>query len=86
MNFKAMPRFVPTLCLSRISSNTVFNEKIVTYAGGSDSTYFSTTVITTKLMGNISARTSFNATSERNPPAGIDSTNTITRLTLVYSF
>jgi hypothetical protein len=29
---------------------------------------------------------SFNVTSESDPPPGIDNTNTITRLTLVYGF
>jgi putative salt-induced outer membrane protein len=69
-----------------ISPSTAFNEEVGTYAGGSDSTYFSTTAITTKVMGNLSARTSFNITSESNPPVGIETTNTVTRLTLVYSF
>lgn len=75
-----------TLLLWNISPSTVFNEELGAYVGGSDSTYFSTTSLTTKIMGNLSARTSFNITSEGSPPAGIDNTNTITRLTLVYSF
>jgi putative salt-induced outer membrane protein len=75
-----------TLLLWNLSPSTAFNEELGTYAGGSDSTYFSTTSLTTKIMGNLSARTSFNITSESNPPQGIDNTNTITRLTLVYSF
>ena len=75
-----------TIFLWNISPTTVFTEDLGTYLGGSDNTYFSTTALTTKVMGDISARASFNVTSESNPPPGIDSTNTITRLTLVYSF
>jgi putative salt-induced outer membrane protein len=75
-----------TLLLWNIGPSTVFNEEVGTYLGGSDSTYFSTTALTTKVMGNLSARASFNITSESNPPPRIDNTNTITRLTLVYSF
>jgi len=75
-----------TIFLWNISPSTVFTEDLGTYLGGSDNTYFSTTALTTKVMGDISARASFNVTSESNPPPGIDSTNTITRLTLVYSF
>ena len=75
-----------TIFLWNISAATVFTENLGTYLGGSDNTYYSTTALTTKVMGDISARMSFNVTSESNPPPGIDSTNTITRLTLVYSF
>jgi putative salt-induced outer membrane protein len=74
------------LFLWKISPATVFNEEIGAYIGGNDSTYFSTTSLTTKIMGDLSARTSFNITSESNPPPRIDNTNTITRVTLVYSF
>jgi putative salt-induced outer membrane protein len=69
-----------------ISPTMVFTEDLGTYIGGSDNTYFSTTALTAKIMGDLSARASFNVTSESDPPPGIESTNTITRLTLVYSF
>jgi putative salt-induced outer membrane protein len=75
-----------TTFLWNISPTTVFTEDLGTYVGGSDNTYFSTTALTTKIMGDISARASFNVISESDPPPGIESTNTITRLTLVYSF
>ena len=75
-----------TIFLWNISPTTVFTEDLGAYLGGSDNTYLSTTALTTKIMGNISARASFNVTSESDPPPGINSTNTITRLTLVYSF
>lgn len=75
-----------TAFLWNISRTTVFSEELGAYLGGSDNTYFSTTALTTKIMGDVSARASFNISSESNPPPGIDSTNTITRFTLVYSF
>jgi len=68
------------------SPSTVLTEDLGAYLGGGDNTYFSTTALTTKIMGDLSARMSFNLTSESNPPPGIDATNTITRLTLVYGF
>jgi len=75
-----------TVFLWNIGPTTVFSEDLGMYVGGKDNTYFSTTALTTKIMGNISARASFNVISESNPPPGIDNTSTITRFTLVYSF
>jgi putative salt-induced outer membrane protein len=75
-----------TLLLWNITADTVFSEDAGMYLGGSDNTYYSTTALTTKIMGNLSARVSFNVTVEGNPPPGIEDTNTITRLTLVYGF
>jgi putative salt-induced outer membrane protein len=75
-----------TVFLWNISPTTVFSEDLGMYVGGKDNTYFSTTALTTKIMGNISARASFNVISESNPPPGIEKTSTITRFTLVYSF
>ena len=75
-----------TTFLWNISPATIFTEDLGAYIAGNDDTYFSTTALTTKIMDHLSARGSFNITSEGNPPSGIDSTNTITRLTLVYSF
>lgn len=75
-----------TSFLWNIDATTVFTEELGTYLGGNDNTYFSTTALTAKIIGDISARASFNVTSESNPPPGIDSTTTITRFTLVYSF
>jgi putative salt-induced outer membrane protein len=69
-----------------ISPTIAFSEDGGVYIGGSDNTYFSTTAVTSKLLGDISARLSFNVTSESNPPPGIEKTNTISRFTVVYSF
>lgn len=75
-----------TAFLWNIGPTTVFSEDLGMYLGGNDNTYFSTTALTTKIMGNVSARVSLNVISESNPPPGIDNTSTITRFTLVYSF
>jgi putative salt-induced outer membrane protein len=77
---------VDTVFVWNISASTMFNEELGTYLGGSDNTYSSTTSLTTKIMGDLSTRASFNIITESHPPIGIDNTNTITRLTLVYSF
>jgi putative salt-induced outer membrane protein len=69
-----------------VSAATIFSEDAGLYIGGNDNTYFSTTAITTKIMGALSARVSFNVINESNPLPGIDATNTISRFTLVYGF
>jgi len=75
-----------TLLLWNISPATVFSEDGGAYLGGSDNTYFSTTALTTKILGDLSARVSFNVSVESKPPPGITGTSTISRFTLVYSF
>jgi putative salt-induced outer membrane protein len=69
-----------------ITPGTVFSEDAGFYVGGRDNTYYSTTALTMSVFGNLSARVSFNINIESNPPAGIDNTSTISRVTLVYSF
>jgi putative salt-induced outer membrane protein len=75
-----------TSMLWNLTEATVLTEEARVYLGGQDNTYASTTALTTKVLGDLSARTSFDITVESNPPSGIDNTNTITRFTLVYSF
>jgi putative salt-induced outer membrane protein len=75
-----------TQFLWNISAATIFSEDAGLYVGGDDNTYFSTTAITTKIMGALSARVSFNVINESNPLPGIEGTNTISRFTLVYGF
>jgi putative salt-induced outer membrane protein len=72
--------------LWNITAATVFSEDAGLYLGGRDNTYFSTTSITTKIFGDLSARLSFNLNIESNPPPGIDNSSTISRFTLVYNF
>lgn len=75
-----------TSFLWNITAATVLSEDAGVYVGGRDNTYSSTTAITTKIFGNLSARLSFNINIESNPPPGIENTSTISRFTLVYSF
>jgi putative salt-induced outer membrane protein len=42
--------------------------------------------LTAKLSGDLSARASFQFNSESNPPLGRENTDTVTRVTIVYSF
>jgi putative salt-induced outer membrane protein len=72
--------------LWNITAATLFSEDAGVYAGGRDNTYSSTTAITTKIFGDLSARLSFNINIESNPPPGIENTSTISRFTLVYNF
>jgi putative salt-induced outer membrane protein len=72
--------------LWHITAATLFSEDAGVYAGGRDNTYSSTTAITTKIFGDLSARLSFNINIESNPPPGIENTSTISRFTLVYNF
>ncbi len=69
-----------------LTAATVFTEDAGLYVGGRDDTYYSTTALTTNILGNLSARLSFNINVESNPPPGIQNTSTISRVTLVYSF
>jgi putative salt-induced outer membrane protein len=54
--------------------------------GGTTSTLFSRSALTVSLTGALSARASFDINYESNPPPGVETTDTITRFTLVYSF
>jgi putative salt-induced outer membrane protein len=72
--------------LWNITAATLFSEDAGVYVGGRDNTYSSTTAITTKIFGDLSARLSFNINIESNPPPGIENTSTISRFTLVYNF
>jgi putative salt-induced outer membrane protein len=69
-----------------ITATTVFTEDAGIYVGGRDNTYYSTAALTASILGNLSARLSFNVNVESNPPPGIQNTSTISRVTLVYSF
>ncbi len=75
-----------TSFLWNITAATVFSEDAGFYLGGRDNTYSSTTAITTKIFGDLSARLSFNINIESSPPPGIENTSTISRFTLVYNF
>ena len=42
--------------------------------------------VTSKLIGNLSGRASFNVRYNSNPPDDIRSTDTLSKLSLVYEF
>lgn len=61
--------------------------EVATYYGESrDSTVTSDTGLTAQLIGALSARLSYHVQYETNPPLALEKVDTITRLTLVYSF
>lgn len=69
-----------------ITPVTVFTENVQTYLSSSNSTLTSTTALTTKLDAALSARASFDVRHETDPPAGRDTTDTTSRVTLIYAF
>src|SRR5690606_8882366 len=67
----------PTLSLSRVASTSV---------GDPTPTTSSLTALNAKLTGALSARVSYSAELDTNPPAGVENLDTLTRFTLVYGF
>ena len=63
-----------------------FTEEAGGLFGGTTSTLYSRSALTVALAGALSARASFDVNYESEPPPGVESTDTITRFTLVYSF
>ena len=63
-----------------------FTEEAGGLFGGTTSTLFSRTALTVSLTGALSARASFDVNYESEPPPGVETTDTITRFALVYSF
>jgi putative salt-induced outer membrane protein len=63
-----------------------FTEEAGALVGGASNTIYSRTALTVSLMGALSARASFDLNYESDPPPGVETTDTITRFTLVYSF
>ncbi|API57919.1 hypothetical protein BSL82_00230 [Tardibacter chloracetimidivorans] len=51
-----------------------------------NSSFVSTSAMTTKLFGALSSRLSFDVRHETEPPAGSVKTDTVSRVTLLYSF
>ncbi|MES2254508.1 MAG: DUF481 domain-containing protein [Pseudomonadota bacterium] len=72
--------------LWKILPNLAFTEIVSYYGQSHDSTLTSDTGLTTNLIGALSARASYHLQYETNPPLGLDKTDALTRLTLVYSF
>jgi putative salt-induced outer membrane protein len=63
-----------------------FTEEAGGLFGATTSTLFSRSAITVAVTGAVSARASFDVKYESEPPPGVESTDTITRFALVYSF
>lgn len=69
-----------------IRPDLVFTQNATVFLDSVSSSLTSTTALTTKLRGDLSARASFDVRAETEPPAGREHTDTTTRATLVYSF
>ena len=69
-----------------ISDVTSFTQNASIVNGENNTTVISTTALTTKLIGKLSTRLSFNLQNESNPLENRRPTDTTTRATLVYNF
>lgn len=69
-----------------IRPDLVFTQNATLFLDSVSSSLTSTTALTTKLRGDLSARASFDVRAETEPPAGREHTDTTTRASLVYSF
>jgi putative salt-induced outer membrane protein len=69
-----------------IRPNVRFTEEAGGLFGGTTSTIYSRTALTVGLFGALSARAAFDVNYESNPPPDVETTDTITRFALVYSF
>lgn len=69
-----------------IRPDLVFTQNATVFLDSVSSTLTSSTALTTKLRGDLSARASFDVRMETEPPAGREHTDTTTRASLVYSF
>jgi len=69
-----------------IRPDLVFTQNASFFLDTVSSTLTSTTALTTKLRGDLSARASFDVRMESEPPVGREHTDTTTRASLVYSF
>lgn len=63
-----------------------FTEEAGGLFGGTTSTLYSRSALTVAVFGALSARASFDVNYESEPPPGVETTDTITRFALVYSF
>ena len=70
----------------RIAPTLTLTEDVDAYLQSGNSTLTSTTALDAKLIGALSARLSYSVEYESDPPFGRVSTDTISRVTLVYGF
>ena len=69
-----------------IRPDLVFTQNTTLFLDSVSSSLTSSTALTTKLRGDLSARASFDVRVEAEPPADREHTDTTTRATVVYSF
>ena len=69
-----------------ITDTLRFSEEVDAGLAGGNSTFTSTTALTSNLYGSLSGRISFAVEIETEPPAGREKTDTYTRASLVYAF
>lgn len=72
--------------LWKMFPNLTFTQIVSYYGQSHDSTLTSDTGLTANLIGALSARAQYHIQYETNPPLGLDKADSLTRLTLVYSF
>lgn len=72
--------------LWNILPDLAFTQAISFYGESRDNTLTSDTGLTANLIGSLAARLSYHVEYESNPPLALQTTDTITRITLVYSF
>lgn len=70
----------------KLGARNEFSQRVVGYLQSGNSTVISSAALTTKLYDALAARASFELRYESQPPLGRDSTDTTSRVTLVYSF
>lgn len=69
-----------------ITPDTVFTQAVQAFVETNNSTLSSNSALTTRIAGAVSARTSFDLRHETDPPTGRETTDTTSRVTLVYRF
>lgn len=72
--------------LWNILPDLAFTQVVTFYGESRDNTLTSDTGLTANLIGSLAARLSYHVGYESNPLPGLQTTDTLTRLTLVYSF
>lgn len=70
----------------KLAPNISFTEGATIYIESGNSTLTSLSAFDLKLAGSLSARLSYQVNHETSPPPGLDKTDTISRVTVVYGF
>mgnify|MGYP005839528075 CR=1 FL=1 len=69
-----------------IAPNATFTQSAVAFIESSNSTFNAVSAVSTKMSDALSLRASFDVRHETDPPLGRKSTDTTTRITIVYDF